>query len=214
MSVRWVRCLREAVAFDNVDIHTMNVKHALPPADSTITIYTDGSCVNNGSPFAFGGWAAVLEYPQEQRRISGRVEPTTSSRMELTAILEGLHAIRSDWSGYPVTLFTDSQYAANGCTQWRHGWKKRGWKTAQGKPVANLDLWEQLDILLDALPVDVRWIKGHNGEPLNELADKMALAAAYGNTFDMAYFQTGDTREHFDRCGIPNGGLFGGVIPT
>ncbi|MCC5881906.1 MAG: ribonuclease HI [Halomonas sp.] len=192
----------------------MNIINTALPTHLTVTLYTDGSCINNGSPFAFGGWAVVLEYPQEQRRLSGKVEPTTSNRMELTAIIEGLKAIRSDWSEAPVIIFTDSNYVAQGCNLWRHNWKKNGWRNSQRKPVENLDLWQELDELLSTRSVDIHWVKGHNGHPMNELADKMAVVAAHGHTFDLAHFQPGDTRDHLDRCGIPEGGLFGGVVPA
>ncbi|OUE44479.1 ribonuclease HI [Billgrantia desiderata SP1] len=172
----------------------MNTPDSALLSCSTITIHTDGSCINNGCDFAFGGWSAILEYPYEQRRISGRAEPTTSSRMELTAIIEGIRAIHPDWSDSHVIIFTDSQYVANGCSQWRHGWKKKGWRTAQGKPVANLDLWHELDALLEAHCIDVRWVKGHNGEPMNELADRLALAAAHGKLVDR-WSQQGDYRD-------------------
>lgn len=192
----------------------MNIINPALPTGATVIVYTDGSCINNGSPFAFGGWAAVLEYPQEQRRISGKVEPTTSNRMELTAIIETLKAIRSDWVDAQVIVNTDSAYVSRGCNEWLQGWKAKGWVNAQRKPVENQDLWQELDALLMARSVEVRWIKGHSGHPMNELADKMATAAAYGNTFTMAHFQPGDARDHFDRCGVPGSGLFGGVIPA
>ena len=191
----------------------MHIITPVPPS-GPITIHTDGSCINNGSPFAFGGWAAILDYPQEQRRLSGKVEPTTSNRMELTAVIEALKAIRSDWADAHALVHTDSNYVARGCNEWLQGWKARGWVNAQKKPVENQDLWRELDALLMSRSVEVRWIKAHNGHPMNELADRMAMAAAYGNTFTMAHFQPGDTRDHFERCGIPEGGLFGGVAPA
>lgn len=166
------------VAFDNEDINEMS-----------ITLYTDGSCINNGSPFARGGWAAVLEGSGKQLRISGHQSPTTNNRMELMAILEGLKAIRAESA--VVTLYTDSAYARNGCKTWRHDWKRRGWRTAQKKPVENQDLWQQIDELLERHRVDLKWVKGHNGHPQNELADRLAHAAALGKEVS-EYRQAGD----------------------
>lgn len=147
---------------------------------SIITIYTDGSCLNNGSDFAPGGWSAVLEGNGKQLRLSGHESPTTNNRMELTAILEGLKAIRADHAN--VTVYTDSAYARNGCREWRHNWKRNGWRKSNKKPVENADLWQELDALLDRHSVDLQWVKGHNGHPQNELADRLAVAAAHGQT--------------------------------
>lgn len=155
-----------------------------------ISIYTDGSCLNNGSEFAPGGWAAVLENDRKQLRISGRECPTTNQRMELMAIIEGLKAIQG--SGKVINIYTDSAYARNGCITWRHNWKKNGWKKkSDKKPVENLDLWKQLDELLEQHEVTLLKVKGHSGHPQNELADSMAVAAARGQVFK-GYRQVGD----------------------
>lgn len=145
-----------------------------------ILIYTDGSCLNNGSETAHGGWAAVLENDQQQLRISGHESPTTNNRMELRAILEGLQAVKN--TDKPIQLFTDSAYARNGCKTWRHNWKSRGWLTASKKPVENVDLWGKLDDLLDRFDVELFKVRGHSGHPQNELADKLAAAAARQRT--------------------------------
>ncbi|WP_114417527.1 ribonuclease HI [Marinospirillum perlucidum] len=156
---------------------------------SDISIYTDGSCLNNGSEFAPGGWAAVLENDCKQLRISGRECPTTNQRMELMAIIKGLKAVRS--SSKVINVYTDSAYARNGCITWRHNWKKNGWIKSDKKPVENLDLWKQLDELLEQYEVTFYKVKGHSGHPQNELADSMAGAAARGQVFK-SYRQVGD----------------------
>lgn len=156
---------------------------------SIITIYTDGSCLSNGSDFAPGGWSAVLEGNGKQLRLSGHESPTTNNRMELTAILEGLKAIRADHA--TVTIYTDSAYARNGCQDWRHKWKRNGWRKSDKKPVENADLWQELDVLLEKHGADLRWVKGHNGHPQNELADRLAVAAAHGQT-TRQYHSQGD----------------------
>jgi len=155
-----------------------------------IIIHTDGSCLNNGSEFAPGGWAAVLENDRKQLRISGRECPTTNQRMELMAIIEGLKAIQG--SGKVISIYTDSAYARNGCITWRHNWKKNGWKKkSDKKPVENLDLWKLLDELLDQHEVTLLKVKGHSGHPQNELADSMAVAAARGQVCE-GYRKVGD----------------------
>lgn len=154
-----------------------------------IIIYTDGSCLNNGSEFAPGGWAAVLENDSKQLRVSGRECPTTNQRMELTAILEGLKAVQG--TGKAICIYTDSSYARNGCNEWRHNWKKNGWRKSDKKPAENLDLWKQLDELLEQHEVRVFKVKGHSGHPQNDLADSMAVAAAHGQTVN-EYRRVGD----------------------
>ena len=113
---------------------------------SYVRIYTDGSCPGNGSPFAVGGWAAIIENDRRQLRISGRAEsPTTNQRMELTAAIEALKLLKKPMK---VKLYTDSQYLRRGWLEWLEQWKERGWKTAAKTPVQNEDLWQQLDMLL------------------------------------------------------------------
>ena len=158
---------------------------------SIITIYTDGACPNNGSEFSSGGWAAVLEGGEKQLRISGHESPTTNNRMELMAILQGLKAINAEAAR--VTLFTDSAYARNGCKTWRHTWKRKGWRKSNNKPVENIDLWRQIDALLERHDVDLHWVKGHSGHPQNELADRLAVAASHGQTVNQ-YRKAGDYR--------------------
>lgn len=159
--------------------------------ENRITIYTDGACPNNGSEFSSGGWAAVLEGGGKQLRISGSESPTTNNRMELRAILEGLKAINAESA--KVTLCTDSAYARNGCQTWRHNWKGKNWRKSDNKPVENLDLWKQIDQLLERHEVDLRWVKGHSDHPQNELADRLAVAASRGQTISQ-YRKEGDYR--------------------
>ncbi|MDB2325128.1 ribonuclease HI [Alphaproteobacteria bacterium] len=137
-----------------------------------VILHTDGSCLNN--PGA-GGWAAVLQWNDNVRELSGGVADTTNNRMELQAVIEGLNALTRPME---VTLYTDSKYVMNGVTDWMPRWRVNGWKTAAKKPVANQDLWQQLDTALAPHTVNWNWVKGHSGEPLNERCDELAKAAA------------------------------------
>ncbi len=137
-----------------------------------ITVYTDGGCHGNPGP---GGWACVVIADGETRELSGGEAHTTNNKMELTAAINALSAIRNTarFAGRPVTLYSDSQYVKNGITGWIHGWKKNGWKTAAKKPVLNQELWQQLDALNAALSVDWQWVKGHAGVQYNERCDRL-----------------------------------------
>ena len=134
----------------------------------TITIYTDGSCKGNPGP---GGWGAWLSIGGHEKELWGGETLTTNNRMELTAVIEALSAIKRQSS---VVIHTDSEYVRQGITAWIHNWKKRGWKTAQGKPVKNIDLWQRLDAVATTHVVQWRWVKGHAGDPGNERADALA----------------------------------------
>lgn len=136
---------------------------------SQITIHTDGACSGNPGP---GGWGVILEWNGHRKELKGGEAETTNNRMELTAAIRALEALRK--KGSDVVLFTDSTYVRDGITKWIHGWKKRGWKTADKKPVKNEDLWRQLETLADQHAVDWRWVKGHAGDPGNERADELA----------------------------------------
>jgi ribonuclease HI len=144
---------------------------------SVQAIYTDGSCLGNPGP---GGWAVIFEFAdgsaQEWGGHSGR---TTNNRMELQAAIEALKTLK-DFEGGAVQLFTDSEYVKNGITQWMANWKKRGWKTAQGKPILNQDLWQTLD-QLNSSRVQWQYIRAHVGHPGNERADAIARGYASGN---------------------------------
>lgn len=137
----------------------------------TVRIYTDGGC--RGNP-GIGGWGAVLLWGDHRKELQGFEKETTNNRMELTAAIKGLEALKSD---VQVELYTDSQYVRQGITQWIHGWKKNGWKTANRKPVKNQDLWQELDSLILKQTINWHWVKGHSGDPMNELADKLANEA-------------------------------------
>ena len=135
---------------------------------SDVVIYTDGACKGNPGP---GGWGAWLKSGVHEKELWGGDDPTTNNRMELTAVIEALASLRKRCS---VTLYTDSEYVRNGITTWIHGWKSRGWKTADKKPVKNVDLWQRLDALAAGHDVTWRWVKGHAGDPGNERADALA----------------------------------------
>jgi ribonuclease HI len=136
-----------------------------------VVIYTDGAC--SGNPGA-GGWAAVLLSSQHEKELSGGSRATTNNRMELTAAIEGLNALKSPSA---VILYTDSRYVMDGLTKWLPNWKKNGWKTADRKAVKNDDLWRALDAAVQRHSVEWRWIAGHSGDPGNERADALARAA-------------------------------------
>ncbi len=135
-----------------------------------VTIHTDGACSGNPGP---GGWGAILSYGGSAKEISGGASETTNNRMELTAAIEALEALKRPC---PVDLHTDSEYLRNGITKWIHGWKRNGWRTADKKPVKNVDLWERLDAALARHEIAWHWVKGHDGDPLNERADELARA--------------------------------------
>jgi ribonuclease HI len=134
----------------------------------TIDIYTDGACRGNPGP---GGWGALLRQGGTEKTLHGGELATTNNRMELTAVIRALEALKR-----PVVarIHTDSQYVRNGITSWIHGWKKNGWKTADRKPVKNADLWLRLDALAAQHRLEWIWVKGHAGDPGNEAADRLA----------------------------------------
>lgn len=138
-----------------------------------ITIYTDGACKGNPGP---GGWGAVLLYKDHEKEISGFEDATTNNRMEMLAVIEALRSLKEHCE---VSLYTDSTYVMKGMQEWLPGWKARGWKTASRKPVKNQDLWQELDRQVARHTVKWHWVKGHNGDPLNERADALAVAASY-----------------------------------
>lgn len=133
-----------------------------------VEIYTDGACKGNPGP---GGWGALLVCKGRERELWGGASETTNNRMELTAVLEALRVLKRSCR---VQVITDSQYVMQGITQWMPNWKKRGWKTANGQPVKNVDLWQQLDEAVQAHQVDWSWVRGHSGHPGNERADQLA----------------------------------------
>ncbi len=145
------------------------------PSDTTseaVVIYADGACKGNPGP---GGWGAWLRSGAHEREIWGGERLTTNNRMELTAVIQALSALKRPSL---VSVFTDSEYVRQGITTWIHGWKQRGWLTADKKPVKNIDLWQQLDELAQRHRVSWQWVKGHAGDPGNERADALANRGA------------------------------------
>ena len=135
---------------------------------SHVQIFTDGACRGNPGP---GGWGALLRFGGEEKTLFGGEQDTTNNRMELTAVIEALGALKRPCD---VTLTSDSTYVLKGVQEWMPNWKKRGWKTASKKPVKNVDLWKKLDVLIVEHKIDWQWVKGHSGHPGNELADQLA----------------------------------------
>lgn len=138
-----------------------------------VELYTDGACSGNPGP---GGWAYLLRHPvtMKEREDSGGEKATTNNRMELTAVIRGLEALTRPSE---VDLYSDSQYVLKGLESWMAGWKKRGWKTADKKPVKNQDLWERLDELRSGHEIRFHWVRGHNEHPENERCDQLAVQA-------------------------------------
>ncbi len=142
------------------------------PASTAVELFTDGACLGNPGP---GGWAALLRYRGTEKELAGGEPLTTNNRMELMAVIQGLKALTRNCS---VTVFTDSQYVQKGITEWIHGWKRKGWKTADKKPVKNADLWQVLDEARLGHNVTWMWVKGHAGHVENERVDVLARAEA------------------------------------
>ncbi len=140
---------------------------------SHVEIATDGACKGNPGP---GGWGVLIRMGSRERELSGGEKLTTNNRMELTAAIEGLNALKRPCR---VTLSTDSRYVMDGLTKWIHGWRKNGWKTADKKPVKNADLWQTLIDAAAPHRVEWVWVKGHAGHPDNERADRLASDAAF-----------------------------------
>ena len=133
-----------------------------------VEIYTDGACKGNPGP---GGWGALLRYGEHERELFGGEAQTTNNRMELTAVIRALEALRRDSQ---VVVHTDSQYVQKGISEWLPAWKRRGWMTSDRKPVRNADLWKELDLLAAQHEIAWRWVRGHSGHPENERADALA----------------------------------------
>jgi ribonuclease HI len=142
-----------------------------------VTAYTDGACSGNPGP---GGWGAVLEWNGHTRELNGGEALTTNNRMELMAAISALESLKRKVA---VDLFTDSEYVRNGITAWIEKWRRNGWRTADRKPVKNVELWQRLDLARGAHDVTWHWLKGHAGHPGNERADELARAG-------MAAFKT------------------------
>ena len=141
-------------------------------AKPIITIYSDGACKGNPGK---GGWGAVLIAGKYQKHISGFVDNTTNNRMELTAVIESLKTIKKP---SVITIYSDSSYLKDGITIWIHQWKVNGWKNNKKQPVKNIDLWQELEIVAKNHQIDWQWVKAHNGNYFNEIADSLASNAA------------------------------------
>ena len=137
-------------------------------SDEIVEIFTDGACRGNPGP---GGWGVIFRYRNKEKELWGGEVATTNNRMELIAVIRALEALKRPSH---VRLYTDSQYVQKGISEWVHTWKRKGWKTADKKPVKNEDLWRCLDELAARHEVEWHWVRGHSGHPENERADKLA----------------------------------------
>jgi ribonuclease HI len=137
-------------------------------AEAVVEIYADGACKGNPGR---GGWGVILLFNEKRKELCGGEAQTTNNRMELTAVIEGLRALKGPSQ---VRVYTDSQYVQKGISEWIHAWKRRGWRTADRKPVKNEDLWKALDEAARRHSVEWHWVKGHAGHPENERADALA----------------------------------------
>ena len=148
------------------------MKQTTKPTPEQILLYADGACSGNPGP---GGWAVILKHPAsgKAKRLSGGQRETTNNRMELTAVIKGLESIPKPSS---VTVITDSQYLVKGMTEWMDTWLAKNWKTANKKPVKNVELWQRLLELSGKHRIDWQWVQGHAGHPENEQCDAMAVA--------------------------------------
>ena len=141
-------------------------------SDADVKLFTDGACLGNPGP---GGWAAILKWNGHEKELSGGLDHTTNNQMELQAAISGLQALIRPMN---VTIITDSKYVMNGITSWMDGWKRNGWKTASKKPVANQELWQELDAACQRHNVRWEWVKGHAGHTENERCDTLARSEA------------------------------------
>ena len=140
-----------------------------------VQIFTDGACKGNPGP---GGWGAIMKYGDHVKELNGYSAETTNNIMELTAVIEALKSLTRPCN---IILTTDSNYVKNGITEWIHSWKKKGWKTANKKPVKNKEYWQQLDVEVQRHTIDWKWVKGHSGHPENERSDELANEAVDEN---------------------------------
>ena len=143
--------------------------------NNIVHIFTDGACKGNPGP---GGWGAIMKYGDHVKELNGYSSKTTNNIMEITAVIEALKSLTRPCS---IILTTDSNYVKDGITQWIHNWKKKGWKTANKKPVKNKECWLQLDVEVQRHQIEWKWVKGHSGHPENERADELANEAVEDN---------------------------------
>lgn len=167
----WEALTGEGPALDKEKTRRPSKKAKETPSSGEVEIFTDGACRDNPGP---GGWAAVLRYGDHEKDLSGFDPNTTNNRMELTAVLEALKALRRPSR---ATITTDSQYVKNGITQWIHTWKRNGWQTSTKKPVKNVDIWKSLDEQAARHTITWQWVRGHVGHPENERCDRLARQA-------------------------------------
>jgi ribonuclease HI len=149
---------------------------------SVVDVFTDGACSGNPGP---GGWGAILRFGAVEKELSGSADPTTNNRMEMMAAIAALEALKRPCT---VRIHTDSQYLRDGITRYIHAWKKNGWKTADKKPVKNVDLWQRLEAAMAPHKVAWFWVRGHTGHPENERADALArggIAASRASSGDL-----------------------------
>ena len=153
------------MAFDEIVV-------SLPPdPDKVVQVWTDGGCKPNPGP---GGWAAILTFRDVVKELSGTEPVTTNNRMELTAAAEALESLKRPCH---VVIHTDSQYLKNGITRWIAGWVRKGWRGSVGDPVANIDLWKRILAAAEIHRVEWKWVRGHDGNDMNERADRLATEA-------------------------------------
>lgn len=169
---RWTESLKEKVAEENAtcSLHRIATTEA-SLTSNIVDVFTDGACSGNPGP---GGWAAILRFGAHEKEIFGSEAATTNNRMEITAVIEALQSLRRP---SVVRIHTDSRYVMDGATQWLTRWKANGWKTADKKPVKNVDLWRKLDSVASPHTLRWEWVAGHSGHPENERADALARAA-------------------------------------
>lgn len=153
----------------------LDVDFLMTKNSNLVQIFTDGACKGNPGP---GGWGAIMKYGDHVKELNGYSSKTTNNIMEITAVIEALKSLTRPCA---IILTTDSNYVKNGITQWIHNWKKKGWKTANKKPVKNKECWLQLDVEVQRHQIEWKWVKGHSGHPENERADELANEAVEDN---------------------------------
>jgi ribonuclease HI len=153
----------------------LDVDFLMTKKSNLVQIFTDGACKGNPGP---GGWGAIMKYGDHVKELNGYSAETTNNIMELTAVIEALKSLTRPCN---IILTTDSNYVKNGITEWIHNWKKKGWKTANKKPVKNKECWLQLDVEVQRHQIEWKWVKGHSGHPENERADELANEAVEDN---------------------------------
>jgi len=149
----------------------LDVDFLMTKNSNLVQIFTDGACKGNPGP---GGWGAIMKYGDHVKELNGYSAETTNNIMELTAVIEALKSLTRPCA---IILTTDSNYVKNGITEWIHSWKKKGWKTANKKPVKNKEFWLQLDAEVQRHQIKWKWVKAHSGHPENERADELANEA-------------------------------------